>query len=755
MNIRKLLQKGLLFTFPFLLLFSLRASEPEGYYKSAYGKSGYTLKTALYQIITEHTALSYNSLWDAYETTDKRADGKVWDMYSNCNFTFGSNQCGNYSQEGDCYNREHSFPKSWFDDATPMYTDLFHLYPTDGYVNGRRSNNPFGEVNNPTYTSKNGSKLGPNSTSGYTGTVFEPVDEYKGDFARSYFYMATCYENKIASWSSCPVCAGNNKESFKSWTVELLLKWHRQDPVSQKETDRNDAVYAIQKNRNPFIDHPELVEKIWGNDNTAFDPDNIDPVDPDPIDPDPIDPDPEDPNQIVYELHYEYTDGEGKTLTDDTVRLFVADNDGESYRNPAKSVLMDEDFPEVDDKEAGSPATVENTGSRYVETFNTVYTYGKSAVRLATSGNAGSLVFEELAVNGDFTVTISGKGWSESEREFTLKCEGCTQTSQTVTFTQSKADLSALDRYETLDPVTFTANGKARLTMASDAKKRVIIDRVTVMAVNGGDGPDNPDNPATDARLQAKVIHPLFGQTLTDRVLTAQVALKEETGQQHSAYDLPAVELAESGNYTLWIQLLANRQEVNTETILFSYKENLIPDNPDDPLTVATPVFSPAGGEVEKGAEVTIDCATEKATIYYTLDGSEPSSLGLRYKAPLIIDEAVTVKAVAMRSDYTTSAIAEASFTVKADGPDDPGSDTLGVKENPVRFSLYPNPSSGKFVVETLDESRVEIFTLQGVQLARFEGVRGRKEIFLRVSGMYVVRVTDTRGSAVQRVVIR
>lgn len=270
------------------------ADEPEGYYESAYGKSGYALKTALHQIIRDHASLSYKELWEAFRTTDVREDGYVWDMYSDCDFVFGSNQCGNYKQEGDCYNREHSFPKSWFDDASPMYTDLFHLYPTDGYVNGRRGNNPFGEVDNPTYTSQAGCKVGPNATPGYSGTVFEPLDEYKGDFARTYFYMATRYEDRIANWGSCPICNGSDDQAFDSWVVDLLLQWHEQDPVSDKERDRNDAVYVYQENRNPFIDYPELVEKIWGEDNTPFDLENPDP-DPEPNpDPEPEpEPDPE------------------------------------------------------------------------------------------------------------------------------------------------------------------------------------------------------------------------------------------------------------------------------------------------------------------------------------------------------------------------------------------------------------------------------------------------------------------------------
>lgn len=214
----------------------LQAQIPVNYYSSAKGQKGKSLKTALYQKIASHTALSYKALWEAYKKTDVRADGKIWDMYSNVtNYVpGGSAQGANYKGEGDSYNREHSFPKSWFNDATPMYTDLFHLYPTDGYVNNRRSNYPFGETNGETYTSANGfSKLGTCTVPGYKGIVFEPNDEYKGDFARTYFYMATAYEDKIAGWHS-DMLAGNAYPAYKEWVITMLLRWAQEDPVSQK-----------------------------------------------------------------------------------------------------------------------------------------------------------------------------------------------------------------------------------------------------------------------------------------------------------------------------------------------------------------------------------------------------------------------------------------------------------------------------------------------------------------------------------------
>lgn len=269
------------------------------YYKSANGKKGSALKTALYKIISEHTTISYDGLLDCYPETDCREDGKLWDMYSSAtNYKFSDNS-GGYKKEGDCYNREHSVPQSWFNKKSPMKSDLVHVVPTDGYVNNRRSNYPFGETDSPTYTSSGGfSKLGPCSVSGYSGTVFEPNDEYKGDFARIYFYMATCYENNISTWSS-PVMAGNSYPAYTSWFVTMLLRWAAEDPVSQKEIDRNNAVYKLQKNRNPYVDYPGLEQLVWGNkQDVAFayaDDGSTDPVDPDPTDPDPIVPDPVDP----------------------------------------------------------------------------------------------------------------------------------------------------------------------------------------------------------------------------------------------------------------------------------------------------------------------------------------------------------------------------------------------------------------------------------------------------------------------------
>ena len=252
--------------FPILLLLltamsgSLVAQIPSGYYNNANGKTGDELKTALHDIIKGHHVVSYGGLINAFAYTDCKPNGKIWDIYSDYEYSLSTGLCGEYEQEGDCWNREHTWPQSWFNQSTTPRSDLFHVYPTDGFVNAQRGNYPFGEVNNPTYTSGNGSKLGPCVTQGYSGKVFEPVDEYKGDIARSYFYMSVRYSGEDDDWGTSGM---TNKADIKPWAMTMLLRWNDEDLVSQKEIDRNNAVYGYQNNRNPFIDHPEYARMIW------------------------------------------------------------------------------------------------------------------------------------------------------------------------------------------------------------------------------------------------------------------------------------------------------------------------------------------------------------------------------------------------------------------------------------------------------------------------------------------------------------
>ncbi|SHG31867.1 endonuclease [Flavobacterium johnsoniae] len=262
--------------FLLVLLFSIIGFSqiPSGYYNTATG-TGYTLKTQLYNIIKDHTNNGYAGLYTTYLTSDVdnfyENDGTILDMYSEnpsgtdpYNYTTGTTQrCGNYSAEGDCYNREHIIPQSVFNEQSPMVADAHFITPTDGKVNGMRSNYPHGTVNSATYTSQNGSKLGSSSVSGYSGTVFEPINAFKGDIARMYFYFATRYESTVAGYSY-PMFNGSSNQVFTTAFLNMLLAWHAQDPVSAREIARNNAIYARQNNRNPFIDHPEYVNQIWG-----------------------------------------------------------------------------------------------------------------------------------------------------------------------------------------------------------------------------------------------------------------------------------------------------------------------------------------------------------------------------------------------------------------------------------------------------------------------------------------------------------
>ncbi|WP_459212661.1 endonuclease [Aquimarina rhabdastrellae] len=266
---------------------------PANYYDSADGLTGYALKTELKNIISNgHVDQGYGALYTAYQTTDSdnyyENDGSVLDMYTekpnaadSFNFDHDTDggsgtgdACGSSGTtnavEGGCYNREHLFPQGFFNERFPMRSDVHHVVPSDAYVNNQRGNFPFGEVTSPTNTYSNGSKLGPSATAGYNGTVFEPIDEFKGDIARALLYFATRYEDNVtdATWDNHDSTQenpldGSNDQVYETWYIALLVSWHIADPVSQRETDRNNAAYNFQGNANPFISHPEYVQRIW------------------------------------------------------------------------------------------------------------------------------------------------------------------------------------------------------------------------------------------------------------------------------------------------------------------------------------------------------------------------------------------------------------------------------------------------------------------------------------------------------------
>jgi len=249
-----------------LFTLSVSAAIPVGYYSNLDGKTTADLKTAAFLDIKTHISLKYADLWNYFPQTDYLPSDptKVWDMYSNVVVFFNAHSS---------MNKEHCVPNSWWGGPTVdneyAYSDLMNLFPANGSINMSKNDNPLSEVGATTPAGNNGvSKSGSSITEGYTGSGFEPADEYKGDFARTYFYMATCYQD-YTTWKTSTTgeyqITGGVYPSFQPWAIPLLLKWVRMDPVSEKEQIRNETVYRLQNNRNPFVDFPQLAEYIWGN----------------------------------------------------------------------------------------------------------------------------------------------------------------------------------------------------------------------------------------------------------------------------------------------------------------------------------------------------------------------------------------------------------------------------------------------------------------------------------------------------------
>ena len=259
-----------LFFLFFLFAVCILAQMPEYYSDKLNGKKNKELKTTLYLLLKDHTRIpygsSYGATWTVFRKSDVRPDGSIWDMYSNTRRSFPSGTTGSNRD----MNIEHSAPKSWWGEGSDSREfqydasfDLHHLVPSDAKANMAKSNYILGEVETATFD--NGvSKVGTAYVGNQAVSAFEPADEYKGDFARMYFYVVTCYQNYSWVSSGAKMFQSNEYPTLTDYGKELLLKWHRQDPVSQKEIDRNNAVYSFQHTRNPYIDYPDLVEYIWG-----------------------------------------------------------------------------------------------------------------------------------------------------------------------------------------------------------------------------------------------------------------------------------------------------------------------------------------------------------------------------------------------------------------------------------------------------------------------------------------------------------
>ena len=421
---------------------------PNGYYVNAIGKQDEELMSALEGIIYTHSLLDYNYMWIAYDVTDVGSDGYYIDMYSDCKYNNQSAHVAGASFVGEGINREHSFPKSWFGgEVPPMFTDLTMLIPTDAYVNQRRGNNPYGVcAGGITYTNEElgvtmKGKLGTSTYEGCTSKVFEPDDEYKGDFARIYFYMVTCYKSDLGNWPGCDQLdyQKNKYKAFSDWSMQLLMEWHRADPVSQKELNRNEAVYTEQGNRNPFVDHPELAEYIWGTkqheewtgEGTPVDPfDKQVPV-----------------MQPVDETAVKGTSFRADWTAVDHVSSYTLKVSRVEYTGA--TLLIAETFSKVNAYSDGYTDVGESLDD-YTDnpgwTGSKLYPAAGHSLKFGTSSVAGSLTSPELALTSTITVQFNAKNWVNKNgvNDNSSVVVSCGNVSQTIALTNDPTDYTVV-----------------------------------------------------------------------------------------------------------------------------------------------------------------------------------------------------------------------------------------------------------------------------------------------------------------------
>ncbi len=428
---------------------------PNGYYDDADGKKGKQLKVALGEIISNHTVLPYSSLWSHYEVTDvvPGTEKQVFDYYSPNVYYFPGNGAAPSGA-----NKEHACPQSWWGGGknSNCYSDLFNVMPSEEKANSAKSNYPLGTTSNATYNNGR-TKVGNSNRSAYQGMVFEPADEFKGDFARIYFYVATCYAN--AAWGSkssvASTCAFTQEDypTIKSWLLDLLLQWNAADPVDEWEITRQERVFGEQQNRNPFIDYPQLADHIWGDkQSVAFDfasailhgeasgnsgsnTDPEDPADPD----DPSDPDePGDHYEIGEELLYDAFDD-------------ITDGNDHSTGGSSKVWSGNDNFP----------------------TASNAFQAG-GAVRMGSSKGIGSIISRHLGnvAGTTLVIEVSAKGWTNVEGDLIAVVDGCDEQSLSYEATMSSS-------YQTLRFEFEGCSSNATL-MLKTSSKRIFIDSVRV-----------------------------------------------------------------------------------------------------------------------------------------------------------------------------------------------------------------------------------------------------------------------------------
>ncbi len=540
-----------------LLIVALNALAgiPEGYYSNADGNKFKALKAALTNIIKSHETFGYSSLWDYYPYTYYVLDNKeqVLDLYSN-NVVYFSNHSS--------MNKEHAVPKSWWGGSTSSGPgcDIFNVMPSNSKANSAKSNYPLGEISGKASYDNGVTRIGESAIPGFSGSVFEPIDEYKGDFARIYFYVATCYPD--LSWDSNNAKAFTNSTelTLKSWIIPMLIEWHNSDPVDAGEIQRNEDIFKVQKNRNPFIDYPSLVEYIWGektNEAYIFSEHKANEGEGD-----------DDMKAKVPTFNIDYgTEMNPKTVADgtevtveagtSTSTLFVSVNGGdweqiehttgynstsqteynisakkkvtisgdvrieayctmEGYKNSttvtayykgvsySDDYLLHEAFDTVtggNNTSATGSSTAWGGNENFVE-VSTVFIAG-NAVRLGSSKKTGSLTSRELmTTGGTLIVTLDVKGWSSVEGDLAVSLTGAGE--QTIEYTATFND-----EFEHKELVFNNVSANPVLTI-STTSKRAFVDNIIVSEQTNG-----IENPAINVINDNKAYN-LAGQVVDE-----------------------------------------------------------------------------------------------------------------------------------------------------------------------------------------------------------------------------------------------
>ena len=441
---------------------------PSDYYATADGKQGKALKVALGDIARQHTVFGYGELWYHYEVTDvvPGTEAQVFDYYSPAVHYFTGTGAAAQGM-----NKEHACPQSWWGGGAlcEAYSDLFNVMPSETKANEAKSNFPLGVVSAPRYENAC-MKVGPSARSEYSGSVFEPCDEYKGDFARIYFYVATTYAD--AAWGAKESVANTvafAQEAYptiRPWLLDLLLQWNAQDPVSEWEVTRNERVYAEQGNRNPYIDYPQLADYVWG-----------------------------DSTQYAFDVQTAIINGTGSGHGsgivpgddpgtgggDDPNPGDNTDPDADHFEAAVGTVLLTDDFAsaaEGNDYETTGSATPWAGNEHFPEVAGVFQAGG--AIKLGSSKQQGSITSCALgnAAGVKLLVELKVKGWSKVEGELLVSLAG--QEAQSLPYTATMSD-----SYQTVTLTIDDCPANAQLTISHSAK-RVFISAVRVSIADGG-----------------------------------------------------------------------------------------------------------------------------------------------------------------------------------------------------------------------------------------------------------------------------